>query len=112
VTDAAGNALVTTYALLRPDEKWSLLIVNRDRENNHNVKVAFRTSEKGRAQAFSGTVRRVTFGSEQYRWHPDGPNGYPNPDGPFAVSTLDANRETVYELPKASITVLTGALEH
>ncbi len=111
VIDGAGNALVTTYALLRPDQKWSLLIVNRDQDNSHTVKIAFQRSEKGRPQSFTGPVRRVTFGSEQYHWHPDGPNGYPEPDGPLAASTLDANPETAYELPKASITVLTGALQ-
>jgi len=31
--DGAGHALVTAYALQRPDGQWSLLIVNRDQEN-------------------------------------------------------------------------------
>jgi hypothetical protein len=112
VTDSAGNALVTTYALFRPDGKWSLLIVNRDQYNSQSVKVAFRRSEKGRAEGFSGPVQEVTFGSDQYDWHPDGPNGYPDPAGPLVESTVEANAETVYELPKASISVLTGKLEH
>ncbi len=112
VSDSAGNQLVTTYAVLRPDGKWSLLIVNRDHDNDHSVKIAFQNSTAGRPAGFSGPVRRVTFGSAQYQWHPDGPNGYPEPDGPLAASTVMSDRETTYELPKASITVLTGSLAH
>lgn len=111
VADAAGNRMVTAYAVLRPNNKWSLLIVNRDHENDHGVKIAFQQSDKGTSTGFSGPVRRVTFGSAQYKWHADGPNGYPEPDGPLAVSMVASDRETVYELPKASITVLTGSLE-
>lgn len=112
VTDAAGNALITAYALLRPDGKWSLLIVNRDEENSHQVRIAFQRSDKGRAAGFIGPVHKVTFGSDQYQWHPEGPNGYPEPAGSLAASTIEATRGMEYELPKASITVLTGKLEH
>ena len=107
--DPSGNDLVTAYALLRPDQKWSLLIVNRDRDHAHAVQIAF---DEGRAPgaSFSGPVRRVAFGSDQYEWHADGPNGYPQPDGPPAVSTIDGNPQTRYQLPPASITVLTGGV--
>ena len=33
VTDGAGHALVTAYALHRPDGQWSIMAVNRDQEN-------------------------------------------------------------------------------
>jgi hypothetical protein len=111
VADSSGNTLVTAYAVLRPDGKWSLLVVNRDRENSHDIRIAFANPETKRALAFSGPVRVVTFGAAQYYWHPDGPNGFADPDGPPATSTVGGDRETLYSLPKASITVLTGAVE-
>ena len=42
VGDGAGRALVTAYALKRPDGEWSLMAVNRDQENAHRVRIAFR----------------------------------------------------------------------
>ena len=36
LTDAAGHALITAYAVKRPDGQWSLLVVNRDQENPHS----------------------------------------------------------------------------
>lgn len=110
VTDSTGNKLITTYAVFRPDAKWSLLVVNRDRENSHDVRIAFANSKTKRTLAFSGPVRVVTFGSTQYCWHPDGPNGFADPDGPPVSSMVNGDRETLYRLPKASITVLTGAV--
>src|SRR6202050_3541397 len=41
VDDGAAHALVTAYALKRPDGQWSLLVVNRDQQNAHRVKIAF-----------------------------------------------------------------------
>ena len=41
VTDAAGNVMVTAYAVERPDGQWSVMLVNRDQFNDHAVKVAF-----------------------------------------------------------------------
>ena len=42
VEDGAGHALVTAYALKRPDGEWSLMIVNRDQHNAHRVRIAFK----------------------------------------------------------------------
>jgi hypothetical protein len=52
----------------------------------------------------------VTFGSKQYVWMSDGPSSHADPDGPPATSTINADAQTSYELPKASITVIRGKL--
>jgi hypothetical protein len=41
VNDAAGNVLITAYAVERPDGQWSVMLVNRDQFNDHAVKVVF-----------------------------------------------------------------------
>jgi len=38
-----------------------LLLINKDRDNPHPVRIAFESS--GRTGYFSGTIRMVTFGS-------------------------------------------------
>jgi len=106
IKDGAGNQLVTSYAVHRPDGNWSLMLVNRDENNPHTVRVAFEGS--GKQAAFAGPVTLVTFGSEQYVWVNDGPNSHPDPDNPPVATTVAANAQTTFTLPKASITVLRG----
>jgi hypothetical protein len=58
-------------------------------------------------------VAMVTFGSEQYQWHsePTSVNGgSADPDGPAARSTIQAGANTMFTLPKASVTVLRGTI--
>ena len=108
VSDAAGHVLVTAYAVERPDGQWSVMLVNRDQANDHAVKVAF---DAGKAQRhFAGPVDRVTFGSSEYQWHQEGVRGHADPDGPPSRSTVEGGADALYQLPKASITVLRGHL--
>jgi hypothetical protein len=105
IEDPAGNDLVTSYAVRRPDGQWALLLINKDRENAHPVRVAF---EGGGTGHFSGTIRMVTFGSEQYVWHGADATAHADPNLPPVVSSIDASAQTVFTLPKASVTVLRG----
>jgi F5/8 type C domain len=107
ILDKVGHSLVTAYALLRPDGQWSLMVVNRDQENAHEVHIVFDESG-GSKQFFAGPVSATTFGSAQYKWHPTALGGFPDPDGPMVRSTIQADAGTVYDLPQASITVLRG----
>jgi hypothetical protein len=106
LTDGAGNSLVVAYPLQRPDGEWSLLVVNRDQSNPHSIRVHFDVG--GAQRFFAGPVRMVTFGSEQYVWHSNGPSSNADPDGPPAASSVEGGAGAVYTLPKASITVLRG----
>ena len=83
--------------------------MNRDQSNAHAVRPVFQ-NENGRVGNFSGRVSVVTFGSEQYVWHSDGANSHPDPGGPPLDATVEAGTNTVFTLPKASITVLRGKL--
>jgi hypothetical protein len=108
VKDSDGNVLVTSYALHRPDGNWSLMLVNRDENNSHSVRVVFGGSRSKRDLSFDGAVTLTTFGSRQYVWINDGPNSHADPDGPPVASTISTDSETVFTLPKASVTVLRG----
>ena len=137
VKDKDGNTLVTAYAVERPDGLWSVMLVNKDQDNDHSVKIAFSDPVGRHARFFSGTVDRVVFGPAEYQWHPDpvpatGPTrdngepgdgdsdgggrrprmiGHASPDGPPSKSTVTAGGpDTLYELPKASIIVVRGQL--
>ncbi len=124
VDDGAGHALLTAYALHRPDGQWSLMIVNRDQQNAHRVRIAFQSDEG--PSAFAGPVEISTFGSGQYHWNPaktrfmphaEHPTEWPvvsylpgnaEPDGPIAHAKQNASKDTSYDLPAASVVVIRG----
>ncbi len=126
VEDGAGHELVTAYAVKRPDGQWSLMVVNRDQEVSHRVRIAF---AGGPADSFRGPVEVSTFGSGQYQWHPAQTKfmahaeagvertiavytkGMADPDGPIAHATLNAAKDTIYDLPAASVVVIRGKLD-
>ena len=128
VDDGAGHALVTAYALQRPDGKWSLLIVNRDQENKHEVRISFRDQASHATSSFVGPVQVITFGREQYKWQPaetrlmahaehaaersivTNTKGFADPDGPAKSVEISGDKGTLYELPAASVTVIRGKI--
>jgi len=110
VADAAGNVLVTAYAVERPDKQWSVMLVNRDQFNDHAVKLVFADPPTKSDRHFSGQVDRITFGANEYVWHQEGELGHADPDGPPSKSMVNGGAEALYQLPKASITVLRGAI--
>ena len=139
VTDRDGNVLVTAYPVERPDGQWSVMLINKDKDNDHSVRLVFTDPVTKQNRCFSGSVDRLVFGPTEYQWHVDpdvvpavaasgpsagegeededaaarrrGPNGHADPDGPASKSSVAAEGAgTVFELPKASIVVLRGKL--
>jgi hypothetical protein len=109
IKDAGGHVLVTAYAVLRPDGQWALMLINKDYDNAHPVKITFHDEDAKSDRSFVGQVDRITFGKEQYKWHPALRDGYADPDGPVARSTLPDGTDR-YMLPAASMTVLRGRI--
>ncbi len=109
VRDASGHMLVTAYALERPDGQWSILLINKDKDDSHAVRLSFHDAAAPADGFFSGPVDLISFGSAQYQWHPAGADGYAQPDGPAVkVRIKGEGANTEYILPKASITVIRG----
>ncbi len=136
IDDGAGHALVTAYALKRPDALWSLMMVNRDQQNAHKVQIVFQVqedkSQTDKTQGFRetnhfvGSVDISTFGRDQYQWHPASTRFIPHaehsgesaviantqgkaePDGPIVHATQTAGSNAWYDLPPASIVVIRG----
>ena len=111
LTDPAGHLTVTAYALLRPDGQWALMVINKDQMSPHAVQIAFDNGSS--IQHFARAVDVISFGSEQYQWHPaPAPGaGSADPDGPAVRSEITATPASSYTLPKASVTVLRGRVE-
>src|SRR5579859_3623822 len=111
LTDDAGHALISVYAVQRPDGEWSLMLINKDPSNAHALRIEFGDGNASKLRHFAGPVTMTTFGAEQYVWHPDGAKSYADPDGPPSATKLHAKAGDAFTLPKASVTVLKGNLE-
>lgn len=126
IVDGAGHTMVTAYALLRPDKSWSVMLVNRDQEVAHSVKIVFRKGS-GESFAFRGPVDTIAFGAPQYQWHPNLvlPMAHPDslenpvieigvgkadPDGPPKRERVQASPGGDFQVPKASILVVRGSI--
>jgi hypothetical protein len=110
IKDNDGHVLVTAYAVLRPDGQWSLMLINKDYDNPHVVSIQFHDNDAKKDRSFVGSVARITFGKEQYEWHSAMRDGYADPDGPAARSTVPAGTDQ-FTLPAASMTVLRGRID-
>jgi hypothetical protein len=110
VHDPAGHALVTAYAVRRPDGQWALLLVNKDQNDPHDIQIAFKRAA-GRAVSFDGEVDMVTFGSDQYVWHSAGAQSHAEPDNPPIASKIEWRHGSRVTLPKCSVTVLRGKVQ-
>ena len=108
--DEAHHKLITAYAVKRPDGGWSLLIVNKDPSNAHDVHIAFEDGGTSTPAQFAGPVKMVTFGAAEYVWHSSGAASRADPDGPPKRSEINWQKGQKVFLPKASITVLTGKI--
>jgi len=127
VEDGAGHELVTAYAVKRPDGQWSLMLVNRDQESAHKVRIVF-SGPKDSESGFAGTVEISTFGSAQYQWHAAQTRfmahaetsgertivattqGTADPDGPILRGKANAGKDTAFDLPAASVVVVRGKI--
>jgi len=96
-----SDSLLSVYAVRRPDQRWSLLLVNRDPQNERQVdaRIGQRTMR--------GPIDIWQYSSEQYQFMEDGENGHPVRNLPPKHNfTPKASRVT---LPPYSVTVITGS---
>ncbi len=107
VRDSEGHVLVTAYPLHRPDGQWSVLLINKDYDHAHSVRIVFQDPTRGQESSFAGQVMTITFGKDQYQWHSNRKKGYADPDGPPKTSIQQAGS---FDLPPASVTVVRGTL--
>jgi hypothetical protein len=101
--------LVTSYALLRPDGRWALLVINKDPKSDHTLSIIF-TTHASTTTTFRGPVDAYVFSSSSYVWHPHGANGYAKPNQPPVHTTHSGGPAFSFTFPAYSVTVLRGAI--
>ena len=97
----------------RPDGNWSLMLVNRNENNAHTIRVAFEDAAEKRATSFTGSVSQVTFGTDQYVWINDGPNSHPDPNLPPAAKSFpDATAQMAARAKEAGLSTFYAGIHY
>jgi hypothetical protein len=109
VRNAAGEELITAYAVHRPDGLWSVLLINKDPARAYSARITFDGSTKGLISSFQGPVDTYQYSAVQYQLNDDKDNPYPikvedKPDHRVVQSTQQIT------LPSYSLTVIRGGL--
>jgi hypothetical protein len=102
-----AHSIVTAYAVHRPDNCWSVLLLNKDPKRTARVRLRFRRTASGAVAMLHGPMTIIQYSRAQYLWHRDGEHGYPSPDRPPAAKTVAAG---IVALPPFSLTVVRGRL--
>jgi len=93
--------LLSAFALKRPDNKWSLLLINKDPA--HEVRIVIRGTNP-----WSGSARLVTYSADQYHWRDDGAEGHPTRNLPPSQSAITGTipDDQSFTLPAWSLSIL------
>jgi hypothetical protein len=103
-----GESLVTAYAVYRPDELWSLLLINKDSQHDYRVWLQFRSELNEKTSAVAGPLDLYQFSGTQYQLSNDEDNPYPIRSRPPVHRVLEPDKASAFELPTYSITVIRG----
>jgi len=109
LVNARREALVTAYAVKRPDRRWAFLLINKDPKRSHRMRLNFCGAHGGGiACPLPGPFDLYQFSAKQYAWHEAGEEGYPTRSEPPSHETIDTLSGGV-TLPPYSLTVLRSA---
>lgn len=106
IANDAGQPLVTAYALRRPDQRWALMLINKDPAQAQRVHFRFASHGAKAASPFRGPLDLYQFSSKQYEWHANGAAGFPLHSKAPAHTVLATEPPDGLLLPPYSITVL------
>ena len=112
VLNAGGEALITAYAVHRPDGVWSVLLINKDPEHAYLTTTVFRRIASSSIGRFVGPVEIYQYSGKQYVL--GGPVNDPYPikaDEPeHRIIQSSPLRPASISLPPYSLTVIRGPL--
>jgi hypothetical protein len=97
----AERRYLTAWPVLRPDGRWSVMLINRSPTEAFSIRLAFEGAGKA-SRTFQGAWDGVQYGRSDFRWQPNGSSGHPLLDQP--PHPISGNGGEIL-LPPYSITV-------
>jgi hypothetical protein len=108
VRDHRGRQIVTAYVLRRPDQRWSVLLVNKDAQHAYSVKIAF-SPGRSLVPAFTGESEVFQYSRQQFVWKASELHGHPvETQSPRHFRVINSE----VTLPPFSLTVVRGFGNH
>ena len=104
IRNKKGQSLITAYAIHRPDNKWSLLLINKDPSNTRNVDITVQNTTTGKSFPLMLPLQYIQYSSQQYHWVSNKADGHPSRSFPPVEKII--NRSSSFSLPPYSITVV------
>jgi hypothetical protein len=104
--NSPGEQIVTAYALRRPDGLWSLMLINKDPNQAHDVRIVFRNET--RMKTFDSPIDVVQFSTGQYQLNSDREQPKPIKSNPPSHFTIKP--DSAVTLPAYSLTVVRGSV--
>jgi F5/8 type C domain len=77
VLDKTGRQLITAYALLRPDNEWSLMLINKDPVKALKTDIKILNRSTNQTSLLKLPVELNQFSEKQYKWLAQGENSRP-----------------------------------
>ncbi len=99
----SGQPLVSAYVLRRPDQLWSILMINKDPINSHPIKLEFHDKSTGKMILAEGDIELFQYSRDQYQWQPNGEHGYPVKSDPPVHKTIASDQ---LALPPYSLSIV------
>jgi hypothetical protein len=90
---------ISAYAVHRPDDRWAILLLNRDPSKEYDVLLRLTG-----AAHWTANLSVYQFSKKQYRWHSAGRDGHPKRSDPPV--RFSVNADAPVHLPPYSITVV------
>ena len=94
---------ISAYAILKPDHKWSILIINKDSAHAFTGNISVRDLQK-HSTRFLNKIHVTQYSSKQYLWFNNGGEGHPIKNLP--PEDFDLKRGDYLRLPPFSLSVI------
>jgi hypothetical protein len=103
-----GKSLLTAYAVYRPDDLWSFLVINKDSSRAYRLKLEFSNASTGITMPLQTAVDLYQFSREHYQLSAEESDPYPIRSLEPTYRLLDKNSLKTVALPSYSLTVIRG----
>jgi hypothetical protein len=104
IRNKRGQPLITAYAVRRPDDRWSLLLINKDPSNYLDVDIIVLNTETGKSLPLKYPLQAAQYSSQQYHWVSKKAEGYPSLSLPHSDKIINAGH--LVSLPPYSLTIV------
>jgi len=103
--NSQGEQVIAAYALRRPDGVWSIMLINKDPNQSHQVEIIFRNGSQSDILPWAEVIQ---FSGAQYELSSDREHPVPLKSNPPARFRMEGT--TRLDLPNYSITIVRGKL--